>query len=75
MISPLKYFATGGAPGFVVDAVGSRSKVRQHKRFDACFLGDAADIFGGCVVRLALGLKSANGLKLKWPAVLLVECS
>jgi hypothetical protein len=41
-----------GAPGFVVDAVDSRSKARQHKRFDACFLGDAADIFGGCVVLL-----------------------
>ena len=22
--------------------------MRQYKRLDACFLGDAADIFGGC---------------------------
>ena len=40
------------APGFVIDAVDGRKEVRQQERFDAPFLGDATDIFGGYVVRL-----------------------
>ena len=37
-----------GAPGFIVDAADGRSEVGQHECFDACFLGNATDIFGGC---------------------------
>src|SRR6478752_4342581 len=46
----LEKFCDRLAPGVVADAVDRRGKVREHKRFDASFVSDAADIFGRRVV-------------------------
>ena len=48
----LEQFRDRLAPCVVADAVNRGGKVREHKRFDARFLSDAADIFGRRVIGL-----------------------
>ena len=60
----LEKFRCRLAPGVVADAVDSRGKVREHKRFDARPLSDATDIFGRRVVSLHM---RHEGFEFHWP--------